>query len=273
MNWVLIFTISASIFFTSGNMQRNVPSEIRFHGVKIKTHDLSESKAFYVESLGFEIEKEYKNDLIKLSSSTVPVYLSKALKTSGIAHTTISLQVNKLLPVIDSYRVKGVKMDDSSLQRNGVGIHINFEDPSGNKLSLMEVQIFDAPEVKEPQIYNVGISTNDVEGAEVFYTKKMGFEVFSRNYLPKALPLKHSDNSFAFMIHKNEEIAASPAVSYPDESQIVFLFESKDLEKTRDELTKRGIDFVFENPKKDALGSYIAFYDNLGNVFEIYEFH
>ena len=273
MKRILSLLIIVSAFSISFLGFSGTPPKLKFHGVKVKSHDFTASKIFYLQSLGFEVKKTYSSNLLKLSSSTVPIYLSTASKPSTIPHTTISFQVNKLLPVIDRYRGKGVEFDDSSLQRNGVGIHINFEDPSGNRLSLMEVQLFDTPAIEEPQIYNVGISTNNVSSAEEFYISKMGLQVHSRNYLPNALPLKHSDNSFAFMIHKNEEIETAMKVKYPEESQILFLFETENLIKTIADLKQNGVDLLFDIPKKDLLGSYIAFNDNLGNVFEIYEFY
>lgn len=206
--------------------------DFRFVGLKIKVTDLDQAHEFYNEVLGFKVDKRHNQ--LHIVDQSMSVIVEKT--TGGSPHeypfhvrTGISLQVNKLLPTIDWLRGVGVELYDTLLARNGVGISIPFQDPFGNVLHLIEVQVFDGGPVSEPSIYNAGVTVSDMDKAIAFYEGVMGFEEWSKNYLPAALPLKHADGSFAFMIHyqKNLKSSGQPYLKAPG---MLLQFEVEDLE-------------------------------------------
>lgn len=236
--------------------------EIKMHGLKIFVDDLDEAEKFYSKHLGFKVIKRNKSQLV-LETNTYPIYLELAKQTIARnlqmeSHIELSFQVNKLLPAIDQFRESGINVCDSLLSRNGVGIDIPVLDPAGNIVNLIEVQISDIPEFKGYRVYNSGAVVNNMIEAENFYKGYLGFLDWSRNYLPDALPLKHKDESFAFMLHQKNELVNNTA-PYGTCPQIVFVFSVSNFDQTLKYFKQNNIPFAkFEKSLilKDKEGNY-----------------
>ena len=248
--------------------------EIRFYGVKILVTDLDKAVDFYGNKMGFTVKAnslELKEVMLQSTSLTIKLGLAKINNSTDYsteAHAKVAFQVNQLLSTFQYMKDKGVTFYEDELSRNGIGIGLPFSDPFGNKHTLAEVQIRQIQPFKEPSIYNMGFNVPNIEVAKNFYTEIMGFEVYSSNYLPSALPLKHSDGSFAFMLHyKNETHSAS--TEYPQESQSILLFTTDDLETAIRYLKEKQVNLLFSKPKKCLEGNFIAFRDNHNNVSEL----
>ncbi len=241
---------------------------VRFTGIKIFVHDLQTAQDFYTNHLNLEFISK-QEDQIMLNTNTWPIILEKAKgKATGNypneARTGLSFQTYKLLPRIDDFRDQGVVLHDSLLSRNGVGISIPFEDPSGNVFTSIEVQIRPIEAFEGLQIYNTGVTISDMDAATHFYKNILGYEEWSRNYLPAALPLKHSDGSFAFMIHYKEGLKKNTS-SYGKHSQIVLLMETDDLDPVKSKLEKENISFTSKNDRivcRDPEGNYVEISTN-----------
>lgn len=232
----------------------------RFHGLKMLVHDLDKAKAYYESILGFKVEAN------KLQTGSWPIYLEETSnpnhsKYPGEARTGLTLQTYKLLPQIDAMRSKGVVLKDSLLSRNGVGISIPFIDPSGNVLSLMEVQVRPISPFEGLTIYNTGVTISDMESAIAFYEGVLGFKEWSRNYLPDALPLKHGDGSFAFMIHYKKGLSDN-RMKYPADAQMVIVIETQDLSLAATYFEEKDINFIRMNDR-------LVIRDPEGNNLEI----
>ena len=256
------------LFISADQITHVSNPEIRFEGLKAWVEDLDSAREFYEGILGFKMEVKDKVSA-KLNTGSFPIYLEKAIRNNNTDYekherTGLSIQVFKLLPAIDQLRSKGVNFLEGHLQRNGVGISIPFTDPSGNLLSLMEVQIREVPEFKGFQIYNTGITSSNMDKAMSFYEGLLGFKEWSRDYLPQAMPLKHEDGSFAFMLHYKPNLESRKRELGRD-SEINLLFSTTDLTKTKEHLLDKGIQII------SAEDQSLAFTDPFGNVCELIE--
>jgi len=246
---------------------------IRFYGVKIKVGEIAAGKKFYAGKLGFDVREDFHSPRqILLHTNAFPLILESAPNARGKPGSIrIAFQVNKLLPAIDHFRRKNVHFEDTSLSRNGIGIHINFDDPFENRHSLIEVQVRPVAPFRGPRVYNAGVSVNDMKRGEDFYIGKLGFTALSRDYLPDALPLTHGDGSFAFMLHLNRRLPDNLEPGYPETGQTMFLFSTPAIQEGIQFLKQNDIEMVFEEPKVDHLGHYVAFKDPFGNILELYK--
>ncbi len=261
----ILLLISVGLFSHSAISQS---PELRFEGLRIWVTDLDTAKKFYSDILGFEF-KLTSDNTAKLETGTWPILLAKSVRENTTeykrhARTGLTLQVYKLLPKIDQLRASGVHLIEDQLQRNGVGISIPFRDPFGNLLSLMEVQVRDVPLFEGFKIYNTGITSGNMEEAMDFYIGKLGFLEWSRDYLPQALPLKHSDNSFAFMLHYKPDLSHHDR-EFTKDSEINLLFSTRDLNKAVANSKARKLKFI-----KEA-ADWAAFKDPFGNICELIE--
>ena len=127
----------------------------------------------------------------------------------------------------------------------------------------MEVQIRPVPAFENFKIYNTGITSSDMDKAISFYEQKLGFEEWSRDYLPQAMPLKHSDGSFAFMLHYKPNLRSRERELGKD-SEINLLFSTSDLPAVVKVLQSKGISII----KHDGI---TAFKDPFGNICELIE--
>ncbi len=266
MKLKLVFIFSLLIIMTTTN---TITAQLKFHGVKIKVVDMNEAIDFYVHKLGFQVQSQDEfPDQVILKTNSFPVYLELTKNNSSSvypkeARTGLVLQTNKLLPKIDELREEGIEFYDSLLTRNGVGISIPFEDPFGNVLHLIEVQIWPVDGFNEPRVYNAGVTIADMDTAIDFYINKLGFLVWSKNYLPDALPLKHEDESFAFMIHYEDGLAPN-SIRYSLEAHTLLMFETLDLDIYRKELKSKGVSIIdLKSEEKFALK------DTEGNMIEV----
>ena len=212
----VLIVIVTCLFLMNVNLMTYASIErpdLRIHGVKIFVSDLDVAKQFYTSFLRLE-EVGNGTHGMELSTGQYPIYLAHSNKHIPRSihlesHYAMSFLVSKLMPAIDEARDASYQLYDTMLSRNGVGIHILISDPSGNMLHLMGVQIRAIPKFEGFRLYNSGSILNDVPAAETFYKEHVGFKDWSGDYLPNALPLKHADGSFAFMLHENKELAPS----------------------------------------------------------------
>jgi len=253
------------------NDQDRVPGQepdFKFHGLKIYVDDLTKAQRFYDDFLGFEL-KEQRESLM-VADQSFPIYFQKSQGKADpdypvAARTSLALQVNKLLPAIDLLRASKLKVYDSLLERNGVGIAIPFQDYSGNVMHFIEVQVFDPGPVDNIQTYNCGVTISDMAKASTFYLEILGFKEWSRNYLPAALPLKHEDGSFAFMIHAKKGIDANQT-SRSASPQMNLILTTSDLPAAKRYLMDNKVTILDSDEE-----GVIFCRDPEGNIIEVWE--
>lgn len=266
----ILIVVATSLFLMNAYLITDTPIErpnLKIHGVKVFVNDLSKAKGFYTSFLGLE---EVSNGAhgMELSTGQYPIYLVRSQKHISRdlhveSHYGISFLVSKLMSAIDQARNEGHQLYDTMLSRNGVGIHIPISDPSGNLLHLMEVQVRKIPKFEGFRLYNSGSTLNDMPAAEIFYKKHLGFEDWSRDYLPDALPLRHSDGSFAFMLHENKELSLS-TYQYGTSPGVVLMLEANNLEDLVSYLNEQNI-------KYEKQEDMVLIKDSNQNIIEIIE--
>lgn len=265
------FMLMILLFYQFTYAQKREVPVLKFEGLRIWVDDLKAAEQFYSKTLGFEVDhKDLKNGTIRLKSEGFLIYLTKAQEPSKSQYgrhirTSLTLQVPKLLPAIDQLRNAGVTIEALHLQRNGVGISIPFKDPAGNLLSLMEVQMRSVAPFEGFKIYNAGITTSAMDKAIAFYVGELSFAEWSRDYLPAAMPLKHSDESFAFMLHEKPGLK-SLKKGYSRDSDINLIFSTKSLKALNDRFLESNIN---TRPAKAPAG--LMFTDPFGNHLEVIE--
>ncbi len=227
---------------------------IRFYGIKILVTDLDKGVDFYGNKMGFTVKSnslELNEVVLQSTPYSIKLGLAEVNNSTNYsteAHAKVAFQVNKMLSTFQSMKNIGVSFYENNLSKNGIGIGLPFSDPFGNKHTLVEVQVRQMEHFEEPSVYNMGFNVPEIETAQNFYTEIMGFEVYSTDYLPSALPLKHNDDSFAFMLHHvNETNLAS--TEYPRESQSILLFTTDDLESSIRYLKGKKVELLFTKPK------------------------
>ena len=258
----------AIIFLLISSLATGQKPDFKFHGLKIFVDDLDEAVKFYGDFLGFDIRD--KNEVLVVTGQSFPISIHQSQeksKTNYALKTRISLalQVNKLLPEIDVLRANELRVYDSLLARNGVGIAIPFEDYAGNVLSFIEVQIYDPGPINNIRVYNCGVTISDMDKASDFYLDILGFQEWSRNYLPAALPLKHNDGSFAFMIHAEKGLKPNES-EYGNSPRKILTLSTLNLAIATEYLANEGVTILDESSN-----GLLICRDPEGNIIEITE--
>ncbi len=244
------------------------PLSLTTRGVKIRVTDMDKAIEFYNEIIGFPIKDRSKYpNLVELENKGMKFWLQKVDEVREIQYgvesrTSLSIQTNNLDSIYAVYKEKGLNVL-TDVQENGVGHSIPVRDPSGNVFSILEQDKYPVPRFKEPRIYNMGIVIPSIDGARPFYTKKLGFEVRSENFLPDNLPLNHTDKSFAIILHKKEVGPAGVLDLKTAQTNVVF--EVDNLKKVKKQIEDLDIETIKTNPNQ------IAFKGPYGNIFEIIE--
>ena len=237
---------------------------------------MDEAISFYSNILGFEVQskKHYPGSVV-LKNEGIALILSKTerskyIDSPNVVQTGITFQANDLSDTVSRLKANGVEFLRDSPQKVGVGIAAKFRDPFGNVHSLLEQQVVETPIFQEPRIYNVGFYLSDMEAARKFYCDKLGFTVRTEKYYPPALPLGHRDGTFAFMLHKGDELQSAD-INYQTDSQTVLVYETSDLTSAINYLKRSEVSLIHESPYDSPEGKLIAFLSPAGLPMEIIE--
>jgi catechol 2,3-dioxygenase-like lactoylglutathione lyase family enzyme len=119
-------------------------------------------------------------------------------------------------------------------------------------------------------VYIVQLNVIGLQAGIDWYTHVLGFKVSKENnflHHGTTVQLEH-DKGFRLILHN----AKRPAkINYPDDVQTMVVWETKDLQATMAEMNLKGVEFVFSEPQKINVGSFVAFRDPFGNVHELIE--
>lgn len=270
---VAVLSISARNF-TNRN---NGSYQIRTYGVKINVTDMKKALNFYHDVCGFNIiSGDASSSVVELSEAEPKEKLYLNLVGNLLPErvvdnsATFTLQVNDLDSAIRFFKSKTVDFGNHQKRKEGVGYAIFVDDPSGTPVSLMHQTIVSTPWFKEPKIYNYGFLVPDMDKARDFYCNTLGFMARSEKYLPLDLPLGHTDNSFAFMLHYRNGVEAIHRNTANDE-HVVILFKTNDLNAAIKDLKEKEVEFVQSTIQISPMGKYISFYDPFGYVSELIE--
>ncbi len=268
----LISLVCLSAIAATAAAASDEASAIRFHGVKIKVADMQQALAFYRDVIGYR-SQAIGPDLVRLLDPTTNLYLQQAGRTraadAAASRTVTGFQANDLKEAMNRFKGQSRRLTFDPIRKNGVGIATTFRDPSGNLLYLLEQQVGSPSPFREPRVYNAGFQVNDAEAAKRFYSGILGFVSRSDRYFP-AIPMGHGDGSFAFMLHESKQLTPAQ-VDYPRDTQVLVVFETKDLTAAAALLQSKGVEFLDTERRRTSIGRTMAFRDPFGIVSELLE--
>ncbi len=113
----------------------------------------------------------------------------------------------------------------------------------------------------------IGIYVDDIKKALEFYCEKLGFEIQTQYDDGCIVMLKHEGPTLIL-----EQVENISPKKIPGHSQIVICIATDDIIAKSKELKKRGVEFLFDEPKPFAAGKYMIMNDPAGNIVELLEF-
>lgn len=243
---------------------------LKVYAIQINVLHMDKAVRFYSKKIGFKV-KSKTDQYAELDNKGIKLILYKVSKLRKDqfpkeTRTSLSFHTNDLDSLMADYKAKDISLVAGKVE-NGVGYAATYQDPFGNKINFMEQSKFPVPRFKEPMIYNVGLSVNNLEKAKAFYCDILGFTVRSTKFLP-ALPLGYADGNFAFMLHKKSVI---PATYNIEDTQLMMVFSVPNIKSLSEKLKdKVGSQLkITTNPETGIPILYLT--DPFGNVFKIIE--
>lgn len=181
--------------------------ELQVWALEITVSDLDANCRFYDKAFGFKVEERHE-DYAVLTLDGARLVLShgddppRGLKPG----VYLNMQVKDLAIAADRARAAGARIDDPTVIPFVLGKEIVIHDPAGNTVQLLQIDGASMEDDKSCTVFNVGFIYSDLNQAEEFFTG-LGFEVYSRRWLPATLPLNER-GSFALVLHKRENAQA-----------------------------------------------------------------
>lgn len=243
----------------------------RVVGAEVRVVDLGAAIPFYRDLLGFEvIDDGHLPELAVLRNGAVELTLRRAERAAEIdyplqAETHVNLEVEDLDETLAAVRAADVPLLGKIPEQSQIGPFLVVRDPAGNLLHLMDITSRTEP-LPRPRVFNIGLKVTDMKAAREFYVGALGFEVFSEDYYPPALPLQRA-GEVALVLHESAEKRA--AAAYPATAHTEVVVAVEDLEAAVRALTARGVTLLDEAPRASPTGAYVAVADPDGNVLQL----
>jgi glyoxylase I family protein len=111
------------------------------------------------------------------------------------------------------------------------------------------------------------INVHDIDEAMCFYSKKLGFEITTKEMYPHIVPLKN-DGIYLLL----SQVEKPTNIDYPNQAQSLINFQTDSLSTTMATLKNKGVEFLHTEPQQCPVGVFAAFRDPSGNVHELVEF-
>jgi catechol 2,3-dioxygenase-like lactoylglutathione lyase family enzyme len=113
------------------------------------------------------------------------------------------------------------------------------------------------------------INVTNLEEAITWYTEILGFKLSKKHYYPPRAVDLVQKGAIRLLLYQVQKPAKT---DYPNEAQSIIIFKTDNLEKTMEELTEKGVEFIYPEAEKFPAGLFNAFRDPFGNVHEIVQF-
>ena len=231
--------------------------------IRVDVVDLAASVDFYRGQLGFRLTSGERADgSVRLELDGVPLILRPISEPGRLdASLILNLMTKRLDQAVERLTAAHVSIQGGE-QQSAIGPYYSLEDPSGNSVHLM--QLDQAKQGDALRIFNLGLVVDDILLAEAFYSGVCGFEVFSRDYLPRTLPLQKR-GVVSFVIH---QASGNPPTGVRD-AGILLRFRTSDLTQARQALAAAGAEFLTEQPEQSPDGLLLSFRDPAGYLHEL----
>ncbi len=228
--------------------------------LEIGVAELQRAAQFYTGALAFVREEiDCCAAALVLRNGSMRLLLrevSAAARPQGSAGVNLNMRVGDLNTAVAAARAYGAQIDDSTPRPFALGQHLILRDPSGNEIHLLDIANDDMTAESKPSVFNIGVLLENLEAGEKFYTK-LGFQVFSREYLPDLPFQKHG--AAALVLHGG---ATKPAKSGRRNGTLVLAVD--DLKTATSGLQRLGFAVQL-----DAAGNWATLQDPSGNVLQM----
>ena len=161
-------------------------------GLLLPVPDVPDAARFYTSVLGFEAAGFADSGSALLRSGEFHLSLVRVddfdadPKRAGVY---MNLHVDDLEAISDSVRAAGGQAGEPEVFP--LGRAVDARDPFGHRFHLLDVTVGDGSALTGTGIFNLGVSASSFPSIEAFLGS-IGFEVYSRDYLPTALPYQKS---------------------------------------------------------------------------------
>ena len=234
-------------------------------GLERDASDVEATAALY-EALGFT-----RKEVVGSSRSIVLVQGAFHLvlrpsdapaPTEGSARFSLNLAVGDLDAALASAKAAGARVPVETPHEFPLGLSVEVFDSAGHALHLMDLEGDEPPSA--PRIFNVGCNLLDWEAVETTFAD-LGFEVFSRDYLPLALPLERA-GAAPLVLHASAERAVDARALGER-----LLLGTRSLDDARAALLERGFPLGEAPFASGPLGRTLAFTGAAGIGFRLLE--
>ncbi len=210
--------------------------DLGVHGLELAVPDVEKAERFYVEAFGFvRAETSSTASAVCLQLGPASLFLRRSdASTSqpGSASISLNLRVRDLERALVRAELAGALIEDPEPRKIPIGSSIEIRDPFSHPIHLIDVD-GDEPQA-DVAVYNLGIDVTSWDAEASFV--QLGFEVFSRDYLPLALPFELRGD-VPLVLHAR---ASSPVDPLARGQTLVF--STSDLDRSRELLA--GLGFI-----------------------------
>ncbi len=172
-------------------------------GIEYTAADPEAMVRFYTEAAGFELlhPPQGRGDaLLRNGDLHVVVRRGAAAPPRPTeAAVQLNLRVAELAAAARRARTAGGVVPSLEPQPFALGKSIALTDPAGYPLHFVDLEARPLAPGKSPAIFNVALVVPDIDACESSLTR-IGFEVFSRAYLPRTLPFQRH-GAAALVVH------------------------------------------------------------------------
>lgn len=154
--------------------------------------DMEVDAAFYREALAWQVEGEGKESTVLRLGEMLLILDST--RSPGPEHPRSSIYINLRVADLEASAAKVIEHGgiavDAEAERFVLGMCRTMRDPSGNVLNLIRLDKEPAEDAELPAIFNLGVHMHGMDALRELFVEDLGFEIYSRDYLPKTLPLR-----------------------------------------------------------------------------------
>ena len=165
---------------------------VRLVGLELFARDLPACVQFYRDGLAFEVEEAAGGRAVLRSGSLRLVLSQSGEERDGGAPVScgpyLNMRVAELEGAVRVAAAAGGRTVGEGATRNAIGVGRKLLDPAGNELNLMQLDAVHGEHGGPPAVFNIGLRMRDLAEAERRFGS-LGFEVPTRAYLPRTLPL------------------------------------------------------------------------------------
>jgi catechol 2,3-dioxygenase-like lactoylglutathione lyase family enzyme len=112
--------------------------------VTVMVSNMDRAVDFYTQSLKLPLGNRYGDEWAEIQAPGVAIGLHPQGEriSGGVAgNMSIGFRVKDLAAAVDELRQRGVTIDDSAIREGGVDRVVNFADPDGTPLYLIELNL------------------------------------------------------------------------------------------------------------------------------------